>query len=263
VSYVERFLSRALADPSIRVLYPVAPVDGGWVEEWMDGNGEIVNPDVSNSDRAVTLIRRGSTVIGMIEQDAAAATRPDAVELVATGAGLIMETERLSAAARRDLEQSRLLAVRLLSASDDPRAELRAELLTGPLEDLACAAADLADGATIGEIAPRLAAVSAQVRTISHGVFPHSLTSGGLSAALPKADVPDRRFSAPIEMTAYLLARSDQTAVIDESTRIGRPVLRISTGVDPAPTVRDRVAALDGRLEQTDSRWTISLPVGD
>ncbi len=40
VSYVERFLSRALADPSIRVLYPVAPIDGGWVEEWIDGRGD-------------------------------------------------------------------------------------------------------------------------------------------------------------------------------------------------------------------------------
>ena len=117
----------------------------------------MVRSDVTSPDRVVTLIRRGSTLIGMIEQDAAAATRPDAVELVATGAGLIMETERLMAAARRDLEQSRLLAARLLSASDDPRAELRAQLLTGPLDDLACAAADLAAGASITEIAPRLA----------------------------------------------------------------------------------------------------------
>ena len=112
----------------------------------------------------MTLIRRGSTQIGLIEQDAATAARPDALELVATGAGLIMETERLMAAARRDLEQSRQLASRLLSASDEPRAELRARLADGPLHDLAVAAADLADGASLTDIAQRLQRISAQVR---------------------------------------------------------------------------------------------------
>jgi hypothetical protein len=259
-TYVERYLSRALADPSIRVLYPVTPADGGWIEDWIDGAGEMVRSDVTSPDRVVTLIRRGSKVIGMIEQDAAAATRPDAVELVATGAGLIMETERLLAAARRDLEQSRLLAARLLSASDDPRAELRTELLTGPLDDLACVAADLAAGASITEIAPRLATVSADVRAISHGVFPHSLTTGGLRAALPAIEVPDRRYPAPVEMTAYLLARYDRSAIIADSTLIDQAALRITTEVAPTPTVRDRAAALDGHLEQADSRWTLTLP---
>ena len=259
-TYVERYLSRALADPSVRVLYPVIPADGGWVEDWIDGAGELVRSDVTSPERAVTLIRRGSTLIGMIEQDAAAAARPDAVELVATGAGLIMETERLLAAARRDLEQNRLLAARLLSASDDPRAELRAQLLTGPLDDLACVAADLAAGASVTEIAPRLATVSAEVRAISHGVFPHSLTTGGLRAALPAIEVPDRRYPAPVEMTAYLIARFDRSAVVADSTLLDHEALRITTGVAPTPTVRDRTAALDGNLEHANSRWTITLP---
>jgi hypothetical protein len=259
-TYVERYLSRALADPSIRVLYPVTPADGGWIEDWTDGAGEMVRSDVTSPDRVVTLIRRGSTVIGMIEQDAAAAARPDAVELVATGAGLIMETERLLAAARRDLEQSRLLAARLLSASDDPRAELRTQLLAGPLDDLACVAADLAAGASITKNAPRLATVSAEVRAISHGVFPHSLTTGGLRAALPAIEVPDRRYPAPVEMTAYLLARFDRSAMIADSTLLDQAALQITTEVAPTPTVRDRAAALDAHLEQADSRWTITLP---
>jgi hypothetical protein len=257
---VERYLSRALADSSIRVLYPVIPADGGWVEDWINGSGEMVRSDVTSPERAVTLIRRGSTLIGMIEQDAAAAARPDAVELVATGAGLMMETERLMAAARRDLEQSRLLAARLLSASDDPRAELRAQLLTGPLDDLAFAAADLAAGTSITEIAPRLAAISAEVRAISHGVFPYSLTTGGLRVALPGVGAPDRRYPAPVEMTAYLIARFDRSAVIADTTLLDHEALRITTGVAPIPTVRDRVAALDGHLEQAGSRWTITLP---
>ena len=105
---------------------------------WTPRSGRAAQTSTS-PDRAVTLIRRGSTLIGLIEQDAAVTARPDAVELVATGAGLIMETEGLMAAARSDLEQSRQLASRLLSASDQPRAELRAQLLAGPLDELAMA----------------------------------------------------------------------------------------------------------------------------
>jgi hypothetical protein len=102
--------------------------------------------------------------------------------------------------------------------------------------------------------------VSAEVRAISHGVFPHSLTTGGLRAALPAIEVPDRRYPAPVEMTAYLLARFDRSAIINDSTLINQAALRITTGVAPTPTVRDRAAALDGHLEQADSRWTITLP---
>lgn len=259
-TYVEQYLSRALADPTIRVLYPVVPLDGGWVEEWMDGNGQLVTPDVTSPDRAVTLIRRGSTLIGLIEQDAAAAARPDAVELVATGAGLMMETERLMAAARRDLEQSRLLATRLLSAADQPRAELRAQLLAGPLDGLDTAATDLAAGANLADIAVRLQTIAAQVRTISHGVFPPSLTSGGLRAAIPEADVPDHRYPAMVEMTAYLATRDDRSATIADTTTADGPALRITTELIPAATLRDRVAALGGSVEHTGARWSITVP---
>ena len=87
-------------------------------------------------DRACTVITRGSTLIGLIEHDAAIATRPDAVELVATGAGLLMETERLTAEAAADLERSRELAVRLLSAPTNLATQLRTALLDGPLRQL-------------------------------------------------------------------------------------------------------------------------------
>jgi len=48
-----------------------------------------------------------------------------------------METERLTPAARSDLDRSRRLTSRLLSASDEPRAEMRSALLDSPLGDLA------------------------------------------------------------------------------------------------------------------------------
>lgn len=265
---VERYLSRALADPSIRVLYPVLPETDGWVEDWVDSLGRPVVPDLADPDRAVTVIRRGSTLIGMIELDAAVSARPDAVELVATGAGLTMETERLMAAARRDLEQSRLLASRLLSASDEPRADLRDQLLSGPLHQLELVRADLAGGSPLLGVLPRLNAISAEVRVISHGVFPAALATGGLRAGMPAVVAPDRRYADVIEMTAYLAARADPTARITEIHPPKDSGLRIVTTAAPTTAVRDRVTALGGHVErlpggldEADARWTIALPI--
>lgn len=261
-AYVERYLSRALADPSVQVLYPIQPTPNTWVEDWVDSHGRVVNADVTSPDRAVALIRRGSILIGLIELDAAVTARPDAVELVATGAGLIMETEGLMAAARGDLEQCRQLASRLLSVSDQPRAELRAQLLAGPLNELAMARTDLAAGTPLAEIVPRLNGIAAQVRTISHGVFPPALTSGGLAAVLPGMGVSNRRYPAAIEMTAYLAAHRDRSAAIIHAMVDGEPALRIVTDLPVSDTVRDRVTALRGQVEPVATQWSITLPAG-
>jgi len=257
---VEQYLSRAFADPSIRVLYPVrAGADRG-EQDWVDSQGRPATPDDAATDRSVTIIRREDTVIGLIDQDAAATARPDAVELIATGAGLIMETERLTATARSDFDRSRRLASRLLSASDEPRAELRAALLAGPLGDLADVAADLESGVPPAHVVPRLAAAAARVRALSHGVFPATLTSGGLRAALPWVAIPDRRFSPVVEMTAYLAAHADRSAAVRETVLEGTPALQIDTALEPSGAVRDRVDALGGRVDSSGAGWRLTVP---
>ncbi len=252
---VEQYLSRALADPSIRVLYPVEKA------AWVDATGEPAVLDLANTDRAATVIMRGATVVGLIDQDVAITARPDAVELIATGAGLIMETERLMATATLDLEQARLLAERLLSASDGPRAQLRAELLAGPLAELDAAQSALTQGAAVAEVVPRLNAVAAQVRRISHGVFPLSLTSGGLRAALDCPVVPEHRYAPVIEMTAYLAAVDDPEATIEEARSADGSSLRIQTGRPPSIEVGDRISALGGEVSGAGSRWLVTLPL--
>lgn len=256
---VERYLSRALADPSIRVLYPVPSTEG---PDLVDVQGRPAVIDDAAPDRSVTTIRRGSTLIGLIEQDAAATARPDAVELVATGAGLIMETEGLTAAARRDLDRSRLLAGRLLSAGDRPRADLRQALLDGPLAELARIADEVEQGLPLDSAAGRLTAVSAQVRTLSHGVFPAALIDDGLPAALPEAIVPDHRYPAVVEMTVYLVAHDDPGAIVVEVDLAGGRALRIRTVQPPTEAVRDRIVALGGRLKKGETGWQITVPAG-
>ncbi|RMB62167.1 hypothetical protein [Tessaracoccus antarcticus] len=252
---VERYLSRALADPSIRVLYPVDGAPG-----WVNAAGRSTSPETGAADRATTVIVRGSGVIGLIDQDSATTAYPDAVELVATGAGLIMETERLRASAALDLEQARLLAQRLLVASDEPRSALRTTLVDGPLAELASIAHALAGGTPVVDVVARINAVAADVRTISHGVFSASLTVGGLRAALGSHLVPDRRYPPIIEMTTYLAAKADPAATIEETMGEDGPCLVVHTGPAPAFDVRDRVTALGGTVSNQDGGWIITVP---
>lgn len=255
---VEQYLARALADPSIRVRYPV---DGG--QSWVTAAGVTVLPETETADRATTVIVRGSQVIGLIDQDAAVTAHPDAVELVATGAGLIMETERLRASAASDLEQARLLAQRLLVASDEPRSELRTALVNGPLAELDSIARLLRSGTPVADVVVRLTAVATDVRAISHGVFPASLATGGLRASLGGHLVPDRRYAPVIEMTTYLATHADLAATIEESVGEEGPRLVVRTGSAPAVDVRDRVTALGGTISGQDGRWVVGLPTGD
>jgi hypothetical protein len=252
---VEHYLALALADPSIRVLYRV-----DHEESWVSATGRIEAADASSEDRATTVIVRGRRLIGLIDQDAASTAHPDAVELVATGAGLSMETERLRAAAARDLERARLLAQRLLVASDAPRSALRDLLLAGPLADLDEIAHGLASGTPVSAVVTRLTAVAARVRSISHGVLPTALASGGLRAALEGHAVPDRRYAPVIEMTSYLAAAADPSASIEETIGEDGPRLAIRTRRPPTTDVIDRVTTLGGAVAVHDGIWTVEVP---
>ncbi|MEO8850781.1 MAG: hypothetical protein ABI360_03525, partial [Allobranchiibius sp.] len=258
---VEQYLSRALADPSIRVRYPVQtpPTDG--VQGWVSASGRNDALEVATVDRATTVIVRGPRVVGLIDHDAATTAHPDAVELVATGAGLIMETERLRASAASDLEQARLLAQRLLFASDEPRSALRTMLVDGPLAELDAIARDLDSGTPVADVLGRLTAVTAEVRTVSHGVLPASLATGGLRALLGGHVVPAARYAPVIEMTTYLAARADLAATVEERVGAQGPCLVVRTSSSPAADLRDRVTALGGAVSSRDGRWVIDLPL--
>jgi hypothetical protein len=255
---VGHFLSRALADPTVRVLYPANYADKQWIDAW----GRPATVDVDRSDRGVTVLCRGEKIIGLIELDAATMARPDAVELVATAAGLRMETESLLASARSDLERSRLLASRLMSAVDAPRAALRRELLDGPLMELDTIASDLAGGLPMQDAADRLSAITAELRTISHGVFPPSLTTDGLAGAINRAGTPHRRFPAAVEMTAYLAMAADPNSALDLLHTDAGSMLTMSTSVAPESSLLDRLSALDGAAVRSGAHWLISIPIG-
>ena len=246
VSYVRR----ALGDASARVLYRGLSGD-----DWLDVDGRPVVIDGSDPDRATTVFSRDGVIVGAIEHDALLASQPEAIELVATTAGLALEHGRLAAAARASTERSRQLTARLVTSPDAARDELRRRLTAGPLRELEEIRAELGAGADITDAARRLQRVAASVREISHGILPPTLDEGGLRGALASGDAPARRFPSAVEVTAYLAGRGDPAARVTDAgdhllITLGQPLTDES--------VLDRVAVLGGSADGP----TIRIPAG-
>jgi hypothetical protein len=245
---VTRYLSWALGDPSATLVY--ATSDG---TSWIDSRGQPVSISV-DTDRAMMVLRRNGAALGAIIFDAAMAAELDALELGATAAAFAIDSARLVALANAAAESSRRLTARLLTAGEVARLDLREQLLGGPLRELGEIDDELERGADAHGVARRLQAVTAEVRRISHGVFPAELSTGGLAAALPGISSPNSRFAPAIEVTAYLAAEGDAGA------RIGEEVDRLRIELSEPPTsatLLDRVTVLGGTIEGR----TILLPV--
>ena len=245
---VTRYLASSLGDPSVTIAFR-GPDEAPWVD--VRGSPAVISDD---SDRAELVLRRDGVVLGVITLDAALAAEPEAVELGASAAAFAIDNARLAALANARVEESRRLTARLVTAGDAVRADLKETLDEGPLRELADIELALSRGADMEDAARRLQEVAADVRGISHGVFPPELASDGLAAALPQLASPQRRFAPAIEVTAFLAARNDPLACLrDETDRLEIELSEAPTGAN----LLDRVTVLGGRVDGK----VITLPV--
>jgi hypothetical protein len=247
---VATYLAGALGDPSVKVFFR-RPGDAGWV----DVAGRPGAPAIDDCDRGLTILEREGVEFGAIEYDASLASQPDAIELSVTAAAFALDSERLVALANARAEDARRLTARLVSSADAARDQLRGQLVAGPLHDLEQLEGTLAARGDLAHAARQLQEVAADVRRISHGVYPAELNEGGLSAVLTHAsEVPAKRFEPAIEITAFLAADGDGGARI----RAEQGQLVICLSEPPRePTLLERIAVLDGVVDGP----TIVLPV--
>ena len=239
--------------------------------------------------RAVTVLEHDGQRLAALVHDPALLEEPELLEAVGAAACLALENARLQAELRAQLAEVRASRARIVAAGDAERRRLERDLHDGAQQRLLgirlalqLARGRLADGgASVDEL---LAEADAEVvdaltelRALARGIHPAILTEEGLAPALAalarRAPVPievsvcRERLPAPLEATAYFVAAEALANVVKhahassasiEVARIdGRLAVAVADdgegGADPGGAglrgLRDRVEALDGRLE--------------
>jgi hypothetical protein len=274
-------LARSLDDPSVELRFRRA-------EGWVSTIGQPSAPPAGGDGRTVTFVQEGGQVVAALVHDAVLASDPGRVDVAVTLAGLAVGNARLHALALARVEDVARSTAALATATEDARAELTAQLASGPcreLVELHHLAGELperspeAARAGLRQLHDGLRGVVNELRAIAHRAYAPALDHG-LAVALPelakqatrRVELPrvePVRFAPATELTAYLAvaseARDEATDLEVELSRTsGELVLRLDGALGPPDAmVSARVAALDGSIADDDAGRTIRLPLAD
>jgi signal transduction histidine kinase len=269
----------ALDDSQVQIGYPLA--DGAVV---VDAEG-----------RPLTLpgqparIVRGGEVIALVGSPVGPPSVAALERALCAAARLALANERLRAEESFRLRELTQLRRRIVAAGDATRRRLERDLHDGAQQRLLALAIDLrvalkrarAVGRTdverlLGAAVDLVGVATEELRVVAHGIFPATLASSGLAAALDTlADAhpvelsvelaPGRRFPAEVEAAAY--------AVVAEATADGRALARVAveergsqlllTVVAPGMNglaAEERVRAAGGTFVRAGRRLEAALP---
>jgi signal transduction histidine kinase len=255
-------LARSLADPELQIAYPVGE------DRYADAGGRTVDLARVGGRVATPLLRDGRPVAVMLHR-ADLLDNPQLIDEVVSAARLGLESERLQAEVRAQLEDLRASRARIIEAGDAERRRLERDLHDGAqqrLVGLLFALSSLRgrtdqDGhllAHLHEVEEELRCAIDELRDLAHGIHPAILTDEGLAAALEalaeEAAAPLRiaalaqgRFPPAVETAAYLVIAETVRA---GPARDGMLIIDVETEAVPEGLVdlEDRVGALNGRL---------------
>jgi signal transduction histidine kinase len=276
-------LARALADPSLEVAFWL-PAD----QRYVDPRGSPLDV-TTRRGRAVTVLEHDGRRVAALVHDPALEDEPELLEAVGAAANLALENARLQAELSAQLAEVRASRARIVEAGDAERRRLERDLHDGAQQRLLGIrlALQLARGRIAtgdGSVDELLTEADAEVggaleelRALARGIHPAILTDEGLVPAIAalarRAPVPielsiaPERLPEPVEATAYFVA-SEGLANIAKHARASRATIALARtngrvaievtddgvgGADAEGTglrgLRDRVEALDGRLE--------------
>ena len=282
-SQVREAIARTLGDPSLELAFWLP--EG---ERYVDLDGNAFDPE-EDPGREVTLLEHDGTRLAALVHDPALHDDPELVQAVGAAASLTLENARLQAELRAQLEEVRASRARIIEAGDAERLRVERDLHDGAQQRLLgirlalqLARVHLADG--VAEVDDLLAEADAEVvgalgelRALARGIHPPILTEEGLAPALSalarRAAVPVElnvcagRLPATVEATAYFVSAEALANIakhahashvrLEVARTNGRVAIVVSDdgvgGADPTGAglrgLRDRVEALDGRLE--------------
>ena len=281
-------LARTLGDPTVQLAFATASGSG-----FVDTAGQPTELPETDETRMVTRLERDGELLGvMVHDPTIEAEDPGLVEAVGSVARLALENERLAAQVCAQLEEVRASRIRIIEAGDAERRRVERDLHDGAQQRLVALAMrlQLAKETTTGasalldEATSELQTAIGEVRGLARGLYPTILTEAGLGAAvemiaerapLPVAvDVPDCRYEAKVEATAYFVVAEALTNVARYASATearvtvrdeGEWLLLLVAddgrgGADPASG--SGLRGLSDRLEAVGGRLTISSPPG-
>jgi signal transduction histidine kinase len=188
--------------------------------------GQVVEVSRPDTGRAVVPVAGSDGAVLVYDQGLE--LEPQLVRLTAAAASMALEHARLQAEVEAQLEQVRASRARIVEAGDAERRRLERDLHDGAQQRLVtlslalgmardrAAGADPELGALIESASKEAREALTELRELARGIHPAVLTQTGLAGALqalversPVAttitEVPDGRFPAAIEATAYFV----------------------------------------------------------
>ena len=281
---LEQALARALADPSLKLVY--------WLPEfgsYADPDGMAITLPAPSAARSLTFIKRDGAHVAALIHDPSLEEEPELLDAVAAALSMSLENAHLHVELRARLEELRGSRARIVESTQDERQRLERNLHDGAQQRLVALSLDLGlleeqlagDRSAMEQIhnARREVAASLdELREIARGIHPAVVTGHGLAVALEQlaahATVPVRltvevpgRLSEAIEVASYYVVAESLTnvsryaqaskATVDVSRSKSFLLVEITdNGVGGADTehgsglrgLADRVEALGGRL---------------
>jgi signal transduction histidine kinase len=281
---LEQVLARSLGDRSLRVRYWLPSL-----ERWVDPSGRPVAVP-GDQDRATVTIQRRGQPVAQVSHDRSLAGSA-LLDRVGSAARLAIDNERLRAELLTQVEQVRASRSRVVEAGDTARRRLERDLHDGAQQRMLAAAMELRlAGDAAREDPGRVAAIErllartgetlAELRELAHGIFPVALDDAGLAAGLSELamdaevpvdvkEVPETRFPAAVERTAYLVVaeaadheRPGSTGLRARVRQQGGQLLVDVTGAPPGryTHLADRVSATGGILTVEPGRLQAVIP---
>jgi signal transduction histidine kinase len=279
---LHRALADALGDPALQVCFRL-PGTGDYVDS---GGQPVLLP--APGDRVVTPVTRRGKVLAALVHDPTLADQRPLVEAVVAAARLALENAQLYAAQRAQLEAVRASRARIVMAADLERQRIQRDLHDGVQNKLLTisllvsqAAADAPAPALLDRAAAHLREVIAELRGLTEGIHPPSLTGQGLAAVVEtlaerapipvQFTVPGLRWPDHVERTAYFVINESLANVYKHAAATQATVVITATdhtlavditddgrgGADPEGGtglrgLEDRVAAIGGTMRVSD-----------
>jgi signal transduction histidine kinase len=290
--HVREALARRLGDPSLELAL--------WLPErasYVDPKGRAIDLPPPKGDRAVTVLGPTDAPVAALIHDPVLLERRALLEAAGAAARLALENERLQAELRAKLAELRASRARIVAAGDAERRRLERDLHDGAQQRLLglglalqLVRAELGDnvnGATelLEEAEAELGAAIEELRELARGIHPAVLTEQGLAPALRTlaarsplpvqiVDVPEERFSAPVEAAAYFVvsealanvakhahASAARVSVVRENGVLSVAVHDDGVG-GARPNGRSGLAGLADRVHALDGRLTVDSEAG-